>query len=360
VTARRGPTGAGWFEGISPEELDQADLFFADLMGTRRPKRTRRTSPKRPAARRRPRVHRAKAFPPPIEARALIEGPLTESEWDTIVTILTVGEAQVGAPLTADADRNALLVAARVFCDRNALNLVGGDPLLCVVNDVTMADPRVRALVPHVTARGPIEDWTKVARDTRIRRAMTVLVRTYGYPVNAAAGLAGNLHAESGVMPPRLEGSREATPMRTKDFSGRATDFTADAIRTRNVAAGTGPKLPGVGLAQWTSASRRRGLFARTFRGVSMGVRILFDMDAQVDYLVSELRSPGFAGVERVLTGAGVTADDACDEVVYNFEVPGALLADGRKLPRTDSRVQAVFRERRALAAAARRVWDTP
>jgi hypothetical protein len=347
----------GWFEGISPEELDQADLFFADLMGTRRPKRTRRTTPKRPPVRRRrARVHRVKAVAP-LEALALIEGPLTEGEWDTVITILSRGEAQVDAPLTADADRNALLVAARVFCDRNALSL-DGDPLLCVVNDVTMADPRVRALVPHVTARGPIDDWTKVARDTRILRAMTVLVRTYGYPVNAAAGVVGNLLAESGVMPPRLEGSREATPMRAKDFSGRVTDFTADAIRTRSTAAATGPKLPGVGLAQWTSAGRRRGLFARDFRGVSLGVRVLFDMDAQVDYLVSELRSPGFAGVERVLTGAGVTADAACDEVVYNFEVPGALLADGRKLPRSDSRVQAVFRERRALAATARRVWD--
>ena len=134
------------------EENDQAELFFADLMG-------------RPLPRRR-------AHPRPVaesetwaeQQRPLVEGPLTESEWQTVIAILRRGEAQVGAPLTGDAERNAKLVAARIFCDRNALSLNREDPLLCVLNEVTMADRRVLALVPHVTRRGPIIDWAGLMR----------------------------------------------------------------------------------------------------------------------------------------------------------------------------------------------------
>jgi hypothetical protein len=88
-------------------------------------------------------------------------------------------------------------------------------------------------------------------------------------------------------------------------------------------------------------------LFQHRFRNVALGERVLFDIEAQVDYLVTELRN-SFTGVNRVLTNSTVTVDQASDEVVYNFEVPGAILSDGSKLPRTDPRVQEVFRGRRA------------
>jgi hypothetical protein len=333
------------FGRVSRDEKRQAELFFADLIG--RPARRRR----------RPTTESHEAF---AESGPLIEGPLSESEWRSVLWILTRGEAQVGAPLTADADRNALLVAARIFCDRNALRLEREDPLLCLVNDVTVRDPRVRALVPHVTARGPIVDWTRVPVEARVLRVMTLLVRTYGYPVNGAAGLVGNLRSESRLLPQSVEGSGGNTPMRAPNFAGTVVDFTPDDIVNRNEAARRGPARPGVGLAQWTFPSRRTGLFGHTFRGVTLGPRILFDMDAQVDYLVSELRTlSGFAGVQRVLTNPAVAVDAASDEVVYNMEIPRAILEGGRKLPRTDPRVIRVFGERRPSAQSAARLFSS-
>jgi hypothetical protein len=57
----------------------------------------------------------------------------------------------------------------------------------------------------------------------------------------------------------------------------------------RSLSQQTGPLLAGTGLAQWTSSSRRIGLFRHAFNGQVLGANILFDMDAQLDYLVREL-----------------------------------------------------------------------
>ena len=148
-----------------------------------------------------------------------------------------------------------------------------------------------------------------------------------------------------------------ATPMRAPNFAGAATDFTADQVMNRNRARREGPRAPGIGLAQWTSSNRRTGLFQHTFRGRPAGARILFDMDAQVDYLAIELATR-FTGVNGVLRRSGVSLDDASDEVVYRFEVPGAILgADGHPLPRTNPAVLAVFRRRRESSRRALRVY---
>jgi hypothetical protein len=72
----------------------------------------------------------------------------------------------------------------------------------------------------------------------------------------------------------------------------------------------------------------------------------------RLDYLVHELRTQ-FAGVNAVIANPAITVDQASDEVVYNFEVPGAILQGGVKLPRTDARVQQVFAQRRPLSQAA-------
>jgi Uncharacterized protein conserved in bacteria (DUF2272) len=70
--------------------------------------------------------------------------------------------------------------------------------------------------------------------DARVLRVMELLVNRYRYPVNGAAGLVGNLIAESSVLPNRIEGSHSATPMRAPDFTGRLRDFTADQVRDRS------------------------------------------------------------------------------------------------------------------------------
>lgn len=290
---------------------------------------------------------------------AFMATPLTDAEWHHLEQWLARGEVGTEA-LDGDAQRNALIVAEAVFCGRHLTRLVTGsgeDPLLCVIPEVTRADARVRELIPFVTARGPIVDWAQVPADQRLLHVMERLVDDYGLPVNGAAGLVGNLWAESGVIPSRIEGSAAATPMRAPDFAGAVTDFTPEQVMNRDRTRRVGPRAPGIGLAQWTSAGRRRGLFEHVYQGRPAGTRILFDMDAQVDYLTTELAA-SFAGVNRVLRDPGVSVDDASDEVVYRFETPGAVLGpDRRLLPRSDPAVQAVFRRRREHAQRALRVY---
>ena len=203
----------------------------------------------------------------------------------------------------------------------------------------------LRQTVAVVARETPFFDWSSVPTDERLVYVMRRLIDVYGFSVNAAAGIVGNLLAESGVLPSRIEGSAAATPMRSADFGGRTRDFTPTEIMNRDGHARVGPRIPGIGLAQWTSGGRRTGLFTRT------GAAVLFDMDAQVEYLVSEIQAR--AALNASLTANGVTVNDAADEVVYNFEIPGAILNGNAKRPRTDSAVQAVFRVRRANAQRA-------
>ncbi|HEV7713038.1 MAG TPA: phage tail tip lysozyme [Asanoa sp.] len=162
----------------------------------------------------------------------------------------------------------------------------------------------------------------------RAVRVMDLLVRQHGYPVNGAAGLVGNLIAESGVIPQRIEGSAADTPLRAADFSGRVRTFTPEEVRDRDYNRRLGPKLPGVGIAQWTLASRRTGLFRHAVRGRVPGAAILEDLDAQVDYLVTELRRD-YAQVDATLRAPGVTLERASDVVVLRFERP-AVVVNGR------------------------------
>ncbi|WP_406161970.1 phage tail tip lysozyme [Streptomyces canus] len=199
--------------------------------------------------------------------------------------------------------------------------------------------PAAVAMVPSAG------DWTKVGTDDRMLYCIRQLVDRYGYPPAGAAGIIGNLWAESAILPNRIEGSSPSTPMRAKNFAGVTTNFTAAQIMDRK--SPHGPKLPGVGLAQWTSPSRRSGLFRHVYNGAALGVDVLFNMDAQLDYLDHELRT-SYAGVHQVLSSQVVSVEAASDEVVYNYEIPGAILSGHGKLSRADACVQTVFKQRRA------------
>jgi hypothetical protein len=183
----------------------------------------------------------------------------------------------------------------------------------------------------------------------------------YGYPVNGAAGLVGNLYAESELIPNRVEGSKPATPMRAKDAQGKLTDFSAEDVINRKANV-QGPKKPGVGLAQWTTPGRRKGLFEHQVEGQTLGAAILNNLDAQVDYLVAELQSK-YKGVNEVLRNAQ-SVEEASDEVLFNFERPATVLKDktdkeGKKVKgktlrrRDDPAVQAVLNKRRTLGREA-------
>jgi hypothetical protein len=271
----------------------------------------------------------------------------------------SLGEVGVD-PLTGDANHNADLMAGAIFCSRAMVALIPSDnedPLLCIDNDVTKADPRVQRLRQHVIIRGPIVHWPAIPANNRMVYVMERLVNTHNYPVNGAAGIVGNLYAESGVLPSRVEGSTPAEPMQARNFAGTMTRFTAQEVMDRDTGTNRGPRRPGVGLAQWTTTARRAGLFQRTAGGRQLGASILFNMAAQVDYLVSELQArPGLNGR---LTAIGVSLNDAADDVVYNFEIPARIIgASGNRLPRADAAVQAVFHERRTHAQRALRAYQ--
>ncbi len=194
---------------------------------------------------------------------------------------------------------------------------------------------------------GGSKHWPDVPADERMRTVTRLLVEEHGYPAAGAAGIVGNLWVESGVLPSRIEGSNAKEPMRAKDFSGKVVTFTAEQIRDRDKAKKRGPRLPGVGLAQWTYRTRRAGLFAHSHKGVVHGAATLFQMAAQVDYLVTELGT-SYKKVDEVVRKPDVTVEAASDEIVYSFEIPGSILDENNKrLPRDHSRVQKVFAERR-------------
>ena len=130
-----------------------------------------------------------------------------------------------------------------------------------------------------------------------------------------AAGLMGNLYAESGLRPDNLQNSCE------KKLGYSDADYTAAV----DCGAYTGFVTDGAGygLAQWTYPSRKAALLAYVkARGRSVG-----DLDAQVDYLLQELGSIFPAVLGKLQTTGDVR--EASDCVLLQFERPadqGALV----------------------------------
>ena len=116
----------------------------------------------------------------PANKEEQLTGPLTDREWQHLELWQSSGEVGI-VPLTENSDHNALVVAEAILCSRILpsliLNDTGEDPLLCIIGEVTRADPRVKRLVQHVTARGPIINWT---RNALIKNASDVIERGGG------------------------------------------------------------------------------------------------------------------------------------------------------------------------------------
>ena len=123
-----------------------------------------------------------------------------------------------------------------------------------------------------------------------------------------AAGLMGNLYAESGLRPNNLQNSYEGklgmtdTEYTERVDSGSYTNFVRDSA--------------GYGLCQWTYWSRKANLhkFAKD-AGKSIG-----DLEMQLAFLMQELSS-GYKAVLNILkTATSVRA--ASDAVLLQFERP--------------------------------------
>ncbi len=129
-----------------------------------------------------------------------------------------------------------------------------------------------------------------------------------------AAGLMGNLQAESGLNPRNLQNSFEkklgytdASYTAAVD-SGAYTGFATDGA--------------GYGVAQWTNPDRKAGLLTcAQKRGASIG-----DLEMQLGFLMQEL-SGSFRGVLATLKTAA-TVREASDAVLLKFERPANQSAE--------------------------------
>ena len=123
-----------------------------------------------------------------------------------------------------------------------------------------------------------------------------------------AAGLMGNLQAESGLDPQNLQNSFEKKlGMSDQEYTaavdcGAYTGFVTDGA--------------GYGLAQWTNANRKQLLlyFAR------VGASSVGDLDIQMDYLIWELREKFPAVWDKLRSTSSVR--EASDRVLLQFERP--------------------------------------
>lgn len=134
------------------------------------------------------------------------------------------------------------------------------------------------------------------------------------------AGLMGNLYAESGLIPNNLENLCE------QRLKAAGKSYYTDALYTAAVDNGTisaeeflhplPGKQYGYGLAQWTSPSRKSGLYnLAKQKNVSIS-----NLEAQLEWLMTELTN-SYSTVLKTLKSAK-TVKEASDIVLTKFEVP--------------------------------------
>ena len=126
------------------------------------------------------------------------------------------------------------------------------------------------------------------------------------------AGLLGNLDAESGLYPDRVQGD--------VPYSNYSKEYTAkvdNGTITEYDFAHNGPGGGGYGLAQWTYYTRKQALYNMYKSG---GYSSIGSIALACDYLWYELQN-SFPGVLAVLKTA-TSVRQASDIVLHNFENP--------------------------------------
>jgi len=123
-----------------------------------------------------------------------------------------------------------------------------------------------------------------------------------------AAGLMGNLYAESGLRPNNLQNTYEG---KLGYSDAEYTELVDKGVYTNFV-----KDCAGYGLAQWTYWSRKQSLLAfAQAAGKSIG-----DLEMQLDFLYKELSESYKAVLSTLKTAADVKT--ASDSVLVNFERP--------------------------------------
>lgn len=126
------------------------------------------------------------------------------------------------------------------------------------------------------------------------------------------AGLMGNLQAESGLHPDRVQGD-----IPYSNYSKNYTSQVDSGAISENDFVHNGPNGGGYGLAQWTFYTRKQALYDKWKSG---GYSSIGSIDLALDYLWIELTT-SYSGVFSVLKTAS-SVREASDKVLHDFENP--------------------------------------
>ena len=129
-----------------------------------------------------------------------------------------------------------------------------------------------------------------------------------------AAALMGNLYAESGLYPNRVQGD-----IPYSNYSVNYTSQVDSGAISKNDFVHNGPNGGGYGLAQWTYYTRKEALYNKWKSGVYSSIG---SITLALDFLWYELTTYSeFAGVLSTLKNAS-SIREASDKVLFKFENP--------------------------------------
>lgn len=126
------------------------------------------------------------------------------------------------------------------------------------------------------------------------------------------AGLMGNLQAESGLYPNRVQGD-----VPYSDYSVQYTAKVDNGTISEYDFVHNGPNGGGYGLCQWTFDTRKQALYDKWKSG---GYSSIGSIDLALDFLWYELNN-SYTGVLSVLKTA-TSIRQASDKVLHDFENP--------------------------------------
>lgn len=147
--------------------------------------------------------------------------------------------------------------------------------------------------------------------DSETKRIWNYLMNKIGNEYGVA-GLMGNLEAESGLHPDRVQGDIPYSSY-SKEYTAKVDNGTISEYDFVH----NGPNGGGYGLAQWTFSSRKQALYDRYKNG---GYPSIGDLTLALDYLWYELQT-SYKGVLSVLQTA-TSVREASDKVLHDFEKP--------------------------------------
>ena len=125
------------------------------------------------------------------------------------------------------------------------------------------------------------------------------------------AGLMGNLYAESGLLPFRLQGDYDAPDYpESHDYTADVNDGTYSEYQFVN-------DSRGYGLAQWTSSGRKQGLYTLCLGGTYYGID---NLDKQLEYIVNELNNSYVSVLDVLMNSTSLW--ECSNKVLTGYESP--------------------------------------